>query len=217
MNKAPKLHQNQSGIVHLAVIVVVVLIIVVVIISIASGSLKFSASITDTSSNNAQQSGQTPSVPESKPKAYQNEKYGIALEYPASWSLKESPAESYIVAFFSPKDSESDTYLENLGVKAIDVSAQPDITLQEVADLWENQTKEAVPTFSVVERKSSTLSGEATMDLVYTFQESEGAAKGMTKMTLKNNTAYIFQFSALETGYTKYLSDIEAILASVRF
>ena len=78
-----------------AVIVVVVLIIVVVIISIASGSLKFSASITDTSSNNAQQSGQTPSVPESKPKAYQNEKYGIALEYPASWSLKENPAENF--------------------------------------------------------------------------------------------------------------------------
>ena len=216
MNKAPKLHQNQSGIVHLAVIVVVVLIIVVVIISIASGSLKFSASITDNSTNTMENT-QAESVPESKPKTYQNEKYGIALEYPASWSLKESPAESYIVAFFSPKDSESDTYLENLGVKAIDVSTQPDITLQEVADLWENQTKEAVPTFSVVERKSSTLSGEATMDLVYTFQESEGAAKGMTKMTLKNNTAYIFQFSALETGYTKYLSDIEAILASVRF
>lgn len=195
------------------------IIALVVIFFIATGSFKFSASVKPNPNQpSKQQEQQTPTpAPESKPKTYQNETNGISLEYPASWSLKENPAKSYIAGFFSPKEGNSDNYLESLGLKAVDISSQPNITLQEAADLFENQTKQDEKSFVVSDRKSSTVAGENAKDIIYTFKNKGDNGKGMARITLKNKKAYIFQYNALEKDYDKYLPDIETILTSVKF
>lgn len=196
------------------------IVILVIVFFIATGSFKFSASVknpSQSSTSDNQEAKQPETTPESKPKTYQNEEKGISLEYPANWSLKENPTEGYIAALFSPKESSSDNYIESLGIKAIDTTSQPNITLQELADAWENQTKEAESTFVVLDRKSSTVSGEDAKEIIYTFKDQGENGKGMTRIILKNKKAYIFQYNGLENTYDKYLPDIETILSSVKF
>lgn len=204
------------------------IVILVVVFFLLTGNFKFSASINNSSSKNtdssnpastntvSQQSSPTPEI-KTTPKTYQNDKYNLSLEYPANWSLKENPAPSYIAGFFSPKEDTDDSYDESLGVKAIDTSSQPNLTLQEMADAWENQTQKSENSFVVTGRTSSTLSGENAKEIIYTFEKQGTNGKGMARMTLKDNTAYIFQYNATEKSYDKFLPDIEAVLASVKF
>lgn len=207
----------QRGIVDPKIIIGGV-IAAIVIFLIATGSFNFSASVNKNNNQQINQSQpQATSTPESKPKTYQSEQYGISLEYPASWSLKETPAQGYIAGFFSPKEGSNDNYIESLGIKVVDISSQPNITLQEAADLWENQTKKAESTFVVADRKSSTVAGESAKDILYSFKNQGDSGKGMVRVTLKNKKAYIFQYNALEKDYDKYLSIIETILSSVKF
>lgn len=194
------------------------IIVLVVIFFIATGSFKFSASVNKNTSKPASQEQQAASpAEEPKPKSYQNEANGISLEYPATWSLKENPKTGYIAGFFSPKEGSNDSYIESLGLKVVATSSQPNVTLQELADAWENQTKKAESTFVVSERKSSTVAGEDAKDITYTFKEKTDSGKGMIRITLKNKKAYVFQYNAAEKDYDKYLPDIETILASVKF
>lgn len=220
-----KFNYTQHGAISLPLIIGGI-IALVVIFFIASGSFKFSASInkpatngsSNTSPQQTQQNTPATSQPESKPKTYQNEKNGFSLEYPESWSLKENPAAGYVTGFFSPQESNSDNYKENLLVKIIDISTQPKITLQELADLWENQTKKAEGTnFTVTDRTSSTLGGENAKDIVYIGKVDKIDLKGMVRITLKNGKAYIFQYNAEKPSYDKFLPDITKILASVKF
>lgn len=208
---------KQKGIIDPKIIIGGI-IALVVIFFIATGNFKFSTSVNKNANKPSSQENQQPTqVPQSKPKSYQNEKYGITLEYPESWSLKESSSAVYIATFLSPKESSSDNFSEFLGIKVVDTTSKPNITLQEVADLWENQTKSASTSeaFVVADRKSSTLSGEEAKDIEYTAKIDDINAKGMVRIVLKNNKAYIFQYNAEATSYDKYLPDIETILASV--
>lgn len=194
------------------------IVVLVVVFFLATGKFNFSASVDKNTNNNSTQNQQavTPTQ-ESKPKTYQNEAKGISLEYPANWSLKENPTAGYIAGFFTPKENSNDNYIESLGVKAIETTSQPNVTLQELADTWENQTQKAESTFTVLDRKSSTIAGEDAKDIIYTFKDQGENGKGMTRVTLKNKKAYVFQYNALETTYDKYLPNIESILSSVKF
>lgn len=208
----------QQGVISPPVIVGSI-ITLVVIFFLATGSFKFSASVKPNSNQPSNKQEQTATQQtQTKPKTYQSEKYGYALEYPSSWSLKENPSPSFVTGFFSPKESSSDNYQENMLVRVVSVSDQPKITLQEAADLWENQTKEAEKdNFSVTERKSSTMAGEDAKDLFFDIKDKDIIGKGMVRITLRNKKGYIFQYNALKKDYDKYLPDIEATLTSVKF
>lgn len=197
-------------------------VVLVIIFFLSTGNLKFSASINKnsnqpSSTTTSQEQSSSNPEPTAQPKTYQNDKYGLSLEYPANWSLKENPAPSYIAGFFSPKEDASDTYDESVGVKAIDTSSKPDLTLQEVVDTWENQTKKSETSFVVTDRKSATIAEENAKDIFYTFQDKGIDGKGFVRIALKNNTAYIFTYNAAQKSYDKFLVDAEATLNSVKF
>lgn len=194
------------------------IIVLVAIFFIATGKFNFSASVKPNSNQPSDKQEQTATPqPQSKPKTYQNEAKGISLDYPASWSLKENPTKDFIAVFSSPKEGNNDSYSEGLGLRVVDTSSKPSVALQEIADLWENQTKQAESTFVVTDRKDSTIAGETAKEIVYNFKDNQASAKGMTRITLKNKKAYIFQYNAMANAYDKYLSDIEGILTSVKF
>lgn len=206
----------QSGVIN-PILIIGVVIVAVIALLLATGALKFSASIKPTSGKPSESTQQPQQTTPAKPKTYQNDKNGISLEYPASWSLKENPSATYIAAFFSPKESSSDNYTEFLGLKVVDTSSKPNVTLQELADLWENQTKKAETTFVVIDRKSSTVAGESAKDIIYSGKFDNLEGKGMVRIVLKNSKTYIFQYNAEKNSYDKFLPDIEAILSSVKF
>lgn len=206
----------QKGIISPPVIIGGIIALVVIFL-IATGSFKFSASVDKNANKSSDQDQQTSApVPQSKPKTYQDEASGITLEYPADWSLRENPTKDYIAVFTSPKEGSSDDYIEAMGIRAVDISSKPSVTLQEIADLWENQTKAATPSLVVTDRTASTLAGEDAKEITYDFKDEKGNGKGMSRITLKNKKAYIFQYSAAEKDYDRYLPIIETILSSVK-
>ena len=82
---------------------------------------------------------------------------------------------------------------------------------------WENQTKEATPSLVVTDRTASTLADVDAKEIVYDFKDDKGNGRGMARIALKNNKAYILQFSAAEKDYERYLLIIKTILSSVKF
>ena len=194
------------------------IVILVVVFFLATGKFNFSATVDKNANKPSDQNQQTTTpTPESKPKTYQDEASGITLEYPADWSLRENTTNDFLAVFSSPKEGSSDNYTEALGIRVVDISSRPSVTLQEIADLWENQTKEATPSLVVTDRTASTLADVDAKEIVYDFKDDKGNGRGMARIALKNNKAYILQFSAAEKDYERYLLIIKTILSSVKF
>lgn len=220
MNKSAHLDAQckQKGIIDPKIIIGGI-VVLVVIFFVATGNFKFSASVKDSNkpASNAEEQP-TPEV-KSKPKTYQNEANGFSLEYPENWNIKENPSKEYLVAFYSPKENSSDDYTEFLGIKAVDIPSKSDSTLLEIADLWENQTRDASKdtAFSVTDRKSASVSGAEAKDIEYSAKFEGEDMKGMVRITLNAGKAYIFQYNAKANAYDKFLPDVESILDSVKF
>ncbi len=192
------------------------IVVLVVIFFLATSKFNFSASRNDQPSS-SQSEGQTeqPQAP-SEPKSYQNDQYKFSLEYPEEWSLKEAQG-GFVATFSSPAESSSDKYFEFLGVKVVSTSSKPDISLQEAADLWEQQTVAGSKdnNFQVVDRDTSTIAGKEARNIVYTLDLDKISAKGFVRITKANNNIYIFQYFAETDKYEQFLPDIESILSSV--
>lgn len=184
----------------------VIVIIVVAVFFVATGNLKFSGSIGDK---------QTSTTPSSTTKTYENQTYGMKLEYPEGWSIKESPAAGIIVAFGSPKESSNDKFVDNVNISNADLSSKPNVTLTQLADSWLKQTGSAL-SFKLQDRKSTTLAGEAAEQLVYTFNNNGVDVKGIVTITMKNNMAYIVTYTAEQTSYDKFVSAANTIATSLQ-
>lgn len=211
---------KQSGVISPIIIVVVVIIAIIIAISIASGAFKFSGSVSK--NDNQPSSGESGVAVEelsvSKNKTYANSASGISLEYPEAWNIKEGVG-GFVASFHSPQEGGNDGYTEYLGFKVIDTSSKPEYTVATIADLWESQTKKETKgdaAFTVTDRKSSTVAGNEAKDIEYTFKFDDLALKGLTRVTLVNGKAYIFQYYAAEGDYNKYLPSVESILSSVK-
>lgn len=203
----------QKGIIDPKIIIGGIVALAVIFI-LATGSFKFSVSPTKESSQTEQTQSTKPET-----KTYQNSQYGFSLEYPVDWDVKEGQ-QGYVADFVSPDESAFDKYSEFLGVKVVSLASQPDVTVQQAAEAWEQQTVDATSTDSnlkIVDRKSSTVGGNEAKTIVYTLNINNLPIKGSATITLKNNNGYIFQYYAEREKYDKYLPDIEAILSSVSF
>ena len=201
----------QKGVISPALIIGGIIVLVIIFFA-ATGNFKFSAT------RDADQATTQESQPEtsSAPKSYQSDQYGFNLEYPGNWSYKETSGQ-FVASFFSPEESSSDKYREFLGVKVVYLSQQPDISLQEATDLWEEQTaaESQEDDFQVVNRQSLTISGLEAREIVFTLNVENIPAKGFVRIVLANGNAYIFQYFAEIDKYDTYLPDIEGILSSV--
>lgn len=211
---------KQIGVISPVVIIIVVIIVIVIVISIASGAFKFSGSVSknDNQSTLEKSSVAVEETSTPKNKTYSNSASGISLEYPETWSIKEGTG-GFIASFHSPQEGNNDSYAEYLGFKVVDVSSKPEYTVATVADLWENQTRKETKgdaAFTVTDRKLSTIAENEAKDIEYTFKFNDMALKGLTRITLVNGKAYIFQYYAAEGDYDKYLPAVESILSSVK-
>lgn len=152
-----------------------------------------------------------------QPKTYQNDQAGISLTFPASWTYKENLDENIIVGFLSPLDKD-DKFSENVLVKKVDLSQQPGITLQRGADLLIEQTKGSYSSgdFQVVSQAPTTVAGAPAHQIVYLAKDQEIDGKVMATITLKNNTAYIFIYTAEAKSFDKFANDASSIVASLK-
>lgn len=194
------------------------IVVLVIIFFLSSGSLKFSTSIKPDSSKPQQPEQKTQeSTPttQSKLKTYQNESSGISVEYPENWSIKENPAAGIVVAFGSPKESSSDTFVDNINISTSDISSQPNLTLAKLADSWLKQT-ESAPSFNLLDRKTTSMAGEEAEQLIYSFAKDGIDVKGMVVITMKNKKAYIVTYTAEAVSYDKFVDVANTISTSLQ-
>lgn len=190
-----------------------------VVLGLASGALKFEGRIS--------REGQTP-VAQPEPPAteqpaalpatqtYENASLGMTLAYPEGWSVKENPAAGVVVAFGSPKESASDTFVDNVNVSVSDLSSQPALTLDAIVDLWRKQTEGDLPAgaFRLTEIKPTTLAGVAAKRLVYAYSLQGRELKGLVVIARKGDKAYVITYSAEKASYDKFVSAANTLVNS---
>lgn len=199
--------------------IVVGVILLVIVVGLASGVLKFKGSV---SVREGQPSSSPPEQPseqlEAPPvtKTYENTGLGMSLEYPEGWSVKENPAAGVVVAFGSPKESLNDTFVDNVNVSVSDLSSQPQLTLDEITDLWRKQTEGdlSAGTFRLLEIKPATLAGAEAKRLVYTYSLQGREIKGLVVIAQKGDKAYVITYSAEKTSYDKFVSAANTLVSS---
>lgn len=149
---------------------------------------------------------------------YQNEQEGISIGYPGDWRLQENPGSGVLASFSSPKETPEDQFVENANLSITNLSSQPDMTLEELADLWLEQSSADFPSGSLnlEKRSQAALAGLPAIQMIYSFQEPDIRIKGMAVTAIGNGNAYIFTYTAEEKSYDKFLKNINQILESVK-
>lgn len=157
-------------------------------------------------------------------KTYENEKFGLTLSYPPTWSVDEirtdpaAPSNNSIVAVIkSPSQGKNDKYLENV---IINIQG-PRSNIQSLETYTENSLnafKNMSDTIKITKSDKDTLAGLPAHQLQYTSTGIQGLnlQKMQVFTVVNNNTAYVLTFGAEDNEYQKNIQDIEKLINSVR-
>jgi len=143
---------------------------------------------------------------------YESYTYGIRMKYPIDWT-KEEQFLGLVVSFFSPQESASDDFLENLNVVVEDLFVQP-MTIDEYTELSIDQVKKIVTDISAIDSSFTTLDGNSARKLVYSGKQGIYDIKYMQILTIKDNKAYVITYTAEINKYTYFLGRIQEMVNS---
>lgn len=142
----------------------------------------------------------------------------VSIQTSDGWNLKENPQPGTQVAFFSPKESGDDKFIENVGLNVSDLSAKPNVTLDEVVKAWTDKSQSEFPdSFKVISQDKTTLGGVEAVKIIYQAKDQVSALKGMAVFALKDSKAYILNYSAEEKSFDKFLGGVNQIINSFKF
>jgi hypothetical protein len=157
-------------------------------------------------------------------KTYENQKFGLTLSYPPSWTVDElrtdpaAPSNNSIVAIFkSPSQGPNDKYLENVIINVqgprSDIASLETYTANSVA-AFTNMSN----TIKITKQGKDTLAGLPAHQLLYTSTGIPGLnlEKMQVFTVVNNNTAYVVTFGAEAVEYDKNIQDVEKMINSIK-
>ncbi len=157
-------------------------------------------------------------------KTYENQKFGLTVSYPPTWSVDEirtdpaTPSNNSIVAIFkSPSQGQNDKYLEN-----VIVNIQGPRSNIKSLETYTNNSQIAFnnmsDTIKITKSGKDTLAGLPAHQLLYTSTGIQGLnlQKMQVFTVVNNNTAYVVTFSAEDSEYEKNIQNIEKLINSVK-
>jgi len=161
------------------------------------------------------------STPETTPTAsptsgntiFENKDFGVWLEYPSNWEKKENYMNS-LVTLLAPRDGESDGFSENLNL--ITRPVLDNATVGQYAASVENELKGAYGAGSVVESGVTVVSGIPSRKIIFASPFGNFSLQTLMVVSLKNDTAYVFTYTAEKTAYQKFLPAMQGVFDSVR-
>jgi len=174
---------------------VIILTIIIVAVAIASIIIVFGGFLEDELSH----------------LGYSNREYGFGFNPPDGW-IKLENYEGMVVSFSSPLDNSFDTYCETFGVNIEQLYGL--VTLEQYKELAVNALEILIPEFNLTGSNETTIAGNPAYELVYTVNMDGNRMKNKQILTIKNNIAYIFTFSAEEDRYSDYLGTINGVINS---
>lgn len=193
----------QKGLAPLVIIAIVGVVIVGVVV-ISKGNF--------TSKKSAEQISQRPSS------LYSSSDDNVSIQTPEGWTLKENPQPGTQATFFSSKERGDDKFIENVGLSISDLSAKPNVALDEIVKAWIDQSQSEFPdSFKVVSQDKTTLGGVEAFKITYQAKDQVSALKGMSVFALKDSKAYILNYSAEEKSFEKFLDGFNQIINSFKF
>lgn len=138
---------------------------------------------------------------------------GFSITFPKIWNIKENVKGAAVMGF-SPKESESDTFLENVNV----VASQANLDGYDAQKYFQvNYGPLAeLEGFKEVERGETTIEGKKAIWIIFTHHTSSLDAKAVQYYLVRGARGYVITGTGLSTSFDKYKPQFEQIARSFR-
>jgi len=135
------------------------------------------------------------------------------IKYPDKWTKQSMPNG---IAFLSPKENEKDMFQENVNLMLQDLSQQP-MNLEQYTELTKKQVTDNLGASAIVSLKATTLAGQVAKELVYNMNYQGRSLKLKQYWFVKENTAYLYTYTAEPSKYDKYETTATELIRSFTF
>lgn len=148
---------------------------------------------------------------------YENNIYGLSIEYPSLWLKVEFGKDNLIASFVSNPRNESGL-LENVMLEAIRLPYYNETTLNDIARNELLIYKSKFPDFHFLSSTSNiTNSGIPVLDIVYSHTKDRLHISTMETFAIHENNVYKIIFSADTPEYKSFLPTVEKMVDSFNF
>ncbi|MDD4013385.1 MAG: PsbP-related protein [Candidatus Omnitrophica bacterium] len=147
-------------------------------------------------------------------KTYKSPYFNYTIKYPDDWYTKNA---SGIIFLMSPVTSDSDDFSENINIIVQDIGKYK-MNLKQYADYNYNLFPQHVPSFRLIDRGYTKVSGFEAYYMVYEKIDPDGRkVKHKVYTVLIGSIVYDITFSADKSEYDNYLPQAEQIIHSIKF
>jgi hypothetical protein len=151
---------------------------------------------------------------------YQNNTYGVKLQYPSGWQVAQfnnsaATPTKFVVGFLSPIGVQraSDRNPENILV-AVENLSSSNMGLAPYTALQLSLLSEGVKGFNLVESLPTIIANNPAHQIVYTETLEQLTMKKMQVWTIKDGIAYLIIYAADESDYSNQLPTVRKMLDS---
>jgi serine/threonine-protein kinase len=153
---------------------------------------------------------------------YQNNTYGLKMQYPSGWQVAQfnnsaATPTKLVVGFLSPIGVQraTDRIPENILVAVENLSSR-NMGLAPYTTLQLSLLSEGTQGFNLVESLPTTIANNPAHQIVYTETLEQLALKKMQVWTIKDGIAYLIIYAADESDYSDQLPTIRKMLDSFK-
>jgi transposase len=143
---------------------------------------------------------------------YTDAEFGFSTKYPQDWEKLERQFGATVL-FRSPKEGDSDSFQENVGV-AVEALPSDSITLDQYYEAALRQVEKGITDFDLGSSDMFNRTGRSWRRIVYTGRQGQFALQFQQDFTVVRNRAYILTFVAERDRFSEFLSAAEAIVGS---
>lgn len=136
-----------------------------------------------------------------------------SIKYPADWTADKTGQLGATFFLFSPADSESDAFRENINLLEQDISAY-NIDLNGFTTLSESQIKTMVKNSNLIESQRVKTKSNEFHKLIYSGEQSDMLLTFEQHYWVKNKKAYILTFTCSQESFERFKKTGEEIMAS---
>jgi hypothetical protein len=153
--------------------------------------------------------------------AYKSPSSGISIEYPSNWNQIDQNGDNFestlgstyssSVQFFSPFESKSDLFAENLLIVVENLPLNSNISSNDYMSEVIRQT-ETYSNFKIIESAKTTLSAYPANKIVYTYDDNGVTKKELVIVSVKNDKVYYLLYTAETYAYLRFLPIIQNMI-----
>ncbi|AUT03342.1 serine/threonine protein kinase [Nostoc sp. CENA543] len=144
---------------------------------------------------------------------YENHEYGIKLKYPRDWQKEDvnNIITKEIVNFISPKQNNSDKFLEKITIRIEQYSGG----LKSFQNETKQEIKKTLEAANILEEKNTQIGKNTVTQLVLTGKDNKTNLKIHKFLLVKGNQAYTITYTAKLGDYNSFIGEVQNMLTSL--